>query len=78
MFKKNNKPRNPWITFAYAILKAVFAVGWGYWAIVGVQQQNVWLIITPGICFAICMADCVKLLLRADHEADECRRMRGN
>jgi hypothetical protein len=74
MFKKNNKPCNPWVTFAYAILKAIFAIGWGYWCITGINQQNIWLITVPGICFATCMSDSVRLLLRADKEADEYRK----
>lgn len=68
---KNNKTCNPWVTLAYAMLKAVFAIGWGYWAVTGIQQQNIWLIIIPGFCFVTCVADCVKLLFQANHESTE-------
>jgi hypothetical protein len=71
---KNKKPLNPWVTFAYAMLKAVFAIGWGYWFITGIQQQNIWLIVVPGICFATCMADGARLVLLADQEVDEYRK----
>lgn len=75
MFKKS-KPCNPWVTFAYAMLKAIFAIGWGYWAIIGIQQQNILLLITSGLCFVVCFSDCVKLLLRANCEASEFYRKR--
>lgn len=70
MFKKNTHS-NPWITFAYAMVRLILTVFWGYWAITGIQQKNILLAVVSAFCFVTFFADCVKLLLRADQEATE-------
>ena len=69
MFK--NKKVNPWFTIAYALLQAIFVIGWGYWAIEALNRQNWLWCVASAICAIGCFSKSIRLLLQANDEATE-------